>query len=356
MASCRNCFDNCDKPISDKCIKSSIDVPLLDICKGDQLSLVQSIIVEKLLSALDGTGITPEEVSIQNNETLQNLLKYKDPTLNNLLQILIDNQQNLTQAIESLGGTDITVFDIKCLTGLPEEPSRDEILQKVLTLLCTVKSTVDLIPTTYVKNSDLKVLVDNIIAGNADDDEDAVAGQHYLKAIPYVAYPYFGSLSNFDNTGKGLSTQKFDKIYLCNGLNGTPDMRGRTPVGAVRNVPGTTLDPSVDPLSPSNPNSNYELGQKFGKGTHTLVTTEIPSHGHVVSDPGHTHNIASNINDVGISSQPNGLYDGTDNNAVPKTLVTKPAFTNISIQATGGGGAHNNVQPSIGSLFIMYIP
>lgn len=356
MSSCRNCFDNCaGSPISDKCIKYTGDaVPLLDICKGDQLSLVQSIVLDKLLTALDGTGITPEGLTLDNAPNLLELLGFSDPTLVNILQILIDNQQTLTESIEDIVGSEPFVFDIKCLSILSDTPTRDEILQAAINLLCSTKATVDLIPTTYVKQSDLTTLVNSIITGNTGGG--ATVTQNYLKMVAGVAYEYYGSLSNFDSQGKGISTQGWDKIYLCNGLNGTPDKRGRVAVGAVKNVPGATLGSDVDPMNPSNPNTNYGVGDKFGKSSHTLVVGEIPSHSHLVNDPGHTHNISTHSNDTGVSNQPNGVYNGTDNDAVPITLTTNTAFTNISIQSTGSGLPHNNVQPSIAALFIIYLP
>lgn len=352
---CRNCYDNCNgEIISDKCIRYTGDgVELLGICKGDQLSLVQSIILDKILTLIDGTGITPADVTLENAPDLKELLGYKDPILNNLLQVLIDSQQDLLTLVNELSGIAPFLFDPACLEGLDDNPSRDEILQASVTQLCSIKTIVDAIPTTYVKNSDLTTLVNQIIAGGT---ETTVATQQYLKMVPYVAMPYFGSQSNFDSQGKGLVGMGFDKVYLCNGLNGTPDIRGRVVAGAVQNVPGTTLDASVDPNSPSNPNTNYALGDKFGRSYHTLAVSEIPSHSHIVNDPGHTHNLATHENDGAGGSQQHNIYNGTDNDAVSLTLQTNTAFTNVSVQATGGGAAHNNVQPSIAALFIIHIP
>lgn len=64
-----------------------------------------------------------------------------------------------------------------------------------------------------------------------------------------------------------------------------------------------------------------------GTKTHTLVTTEIPSHTHVENAPTTASGGAARF---GIDTNASGSVDST--------LVTG---------ATGGGGAHNNLQPYI---------
>ena len=74
------------------------------------------------------------------------------------------------------------------------------------------------------------------------------------------------------------------------------------------------------------------LGATGGAETHTLTTAELPAHNHSASAGG-------SGTDSGNSNYPNGgaaLYNST-------------SFTwnNITIGNTGGGGAHNNLQPYI---------
>lgn len=351
---CRNCYDNCGPVYSDKCIQYTGEaIPLLKICEGDSIHLIEGIIIDSLLSVLDGTGITPKDVSIENFPELINLLKYKDATLSNLLQIIIDNQKAISDRVEEFEGTIPYIFDLKNLI-VPDSPTKDQILQALINQSDSTKKIVENIPSLYIKNDDLSTLVNQIIQGASTTS--STTPQNYLKMVPGVLYPYVGSLSNFDSTGKGLVGQGFDKVYLYNGLNNTGDVRGRTLVGAVKNVPGATLDSTVDPISPSNPNSNYGIGDKFGVSSITLSSSQMPSHSHVVNDVGHSHNIAINENDGGGGDQPHNIYNGTDHDAIPITISTKSSFTNISIQSTGDGGAHTNVQPSLAVLFIIYIP
>ena len=106
--------------------------------------------------------------------------------------------------------------------------------------------------------------------------------------VPYTVVEYYGSLvGNFDVSGAGIGD--WEKIYLCNGNNGTPDKRGRVPVGVIAGVGGGALDPNVDPATPTNP--NYALLGTTGTNTVTLNTSQLPPHTHIatVTDPTHVH-------------------------------------------------------------------
>lgn len=345
--SCPDCFNNCDKEVADGCIEYTGDaIPLLGICTGDPLSKVEAAFITAILSALDGTGITVDSVTLANCSWLQGLFIGKDPTLGNLIQLLVDANCTLKQLIDNLSPSSYS-FDTVCLTGLPTNPTSDDILQAVLIQLCSLSSTVSSFPTTYVKLSDLNNLIAQYIANNGGNGSSVATYSQRL--IPNVAYAYFGSLSNFDPTGAGLAASGFDKIYICNGNgNGTPDLRGRAIVGAVRNVPGGTLDAAVDPANPINPNTNYAIGDKFGENYHINTIGEIPSHAHGVTDSGHTHTYST--------TQPDGRGSDSAKSATATTKQTGLAFTGISIQATGGGLAHENRQPSVAGVWIMFIP
>lgn len=155
---------------------------------------------------------------------------------------------------------------------------------------------------------------------------------------------------------------------ICDGTNGTPDMRGRVPVG---------LDSGQTEFD--------ALGEAGGAKTHTLTEAEMPSHDHGAStqdadtshehsgstDPGGTHvhaivvddNLGGNValNSTAPTSNyafqarvtqtgnPAGTADGSHSHGIPMSLQTH----DHAVDADGGGGAHNNLQPYRTLHFIM---
>jgi microcystin-dependent protein len=85
------------------------------------------------------------------------------------------------------------------------------------------------------------------------------------------------------------------------------------------------------------------LGGAGGAATHTLGTAEMPAHAHGVSDPQHAHAYAMGgipANGVNVRSTSG---DGTNFGFA----ATNAAPTGIAILNNGGGGAHNNTQPTL---------
>lgn len=344
---CTNCFQNCSDIPSDNCVKyTGPDVPLLGICTGDTLSMVEAQIFEHLIGVMDGSSINLTDVSLENCTWLQAQFIGKDKTIVNLFQLLIDNQCTLKAILDSFS-TGVQVFDTKCLTGLPENPTSVDILQAVVTQSCSMKTTVDSFPSNYVKTSDLESLVLQIMQANP-------ASINFPKNIPV---PYIGNLSNFSNTGVG--TGDYAGWFIMNGLNGTQDWRGRAVVGAVRGVPGASLDAAVDPAVKGS-NINYGIGDKFGEAFHALSPEEGPAHNHPVTDPGHIHPMAKfwmrrinygNENSTRVLQENQGQNSGLLT-PVGDTSVSK-ATTGITVGVAGSGLAHENRQPSVAGVWIV---
>ena len=97
--------------------------------------------------------------------------------------------------------------------------------------------------------------------------------------------------------------------------------------------------------------ASTSLGATGGSERHTLTAVEIPSHTHAISDPGHVHTTTGNFLKQGLvgSDYTGGSYLGS------APVSVNSATTGISVNNTGGGGAHPNVQPTIICNYIIRI-
>jgi len=369
---CSNCYNGCTEVTSDKCVRyTGVDVPVLEIQTGDSLSYVEQALITFLTSTLDGTGIKPTIPSeIICTLVSQYLPTCEDLTVVNLLKALIQAACNLQEQIDTINTTLTTLnadYDVDCLTGVGAGDGTHAILQAVITKLCSVSTDLAAltlnVSTNYVAIADLNAL----IAAYLDSLPSSTA--FYTKMVPYTVVEYYGSLSSFDATGAGFGD--WINIYLCNGLNGTPDKRGRVPVGAIVGVPGGVLAPAVNPAS-SVFNPNYALGDTvYGVNNIVLDTTQIPSHTHSITDPSHFHYSAQDVALSGAtvpvtaafpmvrkwSVAGNTDYDLNSGNAAATVSPTSTSATGITgANATGGGLGHDNKQPSLATYYIMYIP
>jgi microcystin-dependent protein len=209
--------------------------------------------------------------------------------------------------------------------------------------------------------------------------------------------------------GSALSRTTYSTLYAYLGtLYGAgdgsttfnlPDFRARSPVGS------GTLSGNTWVGSPGSVNGVYP-GWVGGEWSHVLSVAEMPSHNHGVSDPGHAHGItqsahAHSISDPGhahsisdgghahtsyypnpygtvFGAQAGGsttyIANGVSSNTTSTNgtgigiygaatgigiygananITVNAAGTGISIAAAGSSGAHNNVQPSLGVMFLI---
>lgn len=373
---CSNCFNGCAEIVSDQCVRyTGVDVPLLGIQNGDSLSYVEQALITFLTAAIDGTGIKP---TIDPDIICELVNKYlpdcEDLNATNLFIALIKAACDLQEQIDAIVA-DIAViegpYDVDCLTGVNSNSGTHAILQAVITKLCDQVADFDAfvldVETNYVKKSELCALVAACTP--------APVVQYKDRMVPYTVVEYYGSLSNFDGAGIGIPANGFEDIYLCNGANGTPDKRGRIPVGAIQAVPGGgALNPAVDPGIAGNP--NYALNTTTGANTITLTSAQIPSHTHTAVttfvDPGHSHFIANpgdtntlldstHTAAAGHSTGGNLGYDLVNTTGTTATVGLTDVkqtgiFVGVANDPTGGGQSHNNIPPVLACYYIMYIP
>lgn len=135
-----------------------------------------------------------------------------------------------------------------------------------------------------------------------------------------------------------------------------PDYRGRSGVGK-DNMGGV----SANRVSSASGISGGSLGATGGAETVTLTTAQMPSHNHSGSGSGSGSASASHRHEIplghtehvseGIGSVPNSRYPDTVSEVgftgFANITLNWSVSVSVSISNTGGGGAHNNMPPSI---------
>jgi microcystin-dependent protein len=114
--------------------------------------------------------------------------------------------------------------------------------------------------------------------------------------------------------------------------NAVPDLRSRFPIGYQA---GGTLP----------------IGTMGGEATHVLTEAEMPAHSHTITDPGHVHDIVDNLAPGTVFG--NYALTGSINQLQDLDQNTQSATTGVTINSTGGGGAHQNMPPYLGVNFII---
>jgi microcystin-dependent protein len=377
--SCSNCYNGCPQIISDQCVKyTGIDIPVLGIKNGDSLSYVEQAIITFLTSTLDGSGI---KVNIDQNIICQ-IVSKNLPTCGDLT--VVDFIKSLVQAVCELktlvdGNTaDITTinnfidnleaaYDVDCLSGVTSTSGTHDILQAVIDRLCAFIIDVDV---TFVKLDDLDDLIAAYLSGTTS------ATKYYTRMVPFMATPFFPTSAVLAKFNNGVGQDEWENIYLCNGANGTPDLRGRIPVGVTDGTMGggalpTAVNPASSPLNPNYtalPTISY-----LGANGTSLTESQLPAHTHIantgsstvtINPSSHNHNVSLITGGSGVTTDGIFKFQGSifGTNGITRTFtstsqtLTTTANIVVTNNPTGGNQAHSNVQPGVGCYYIIYIP
>lgn len=146
----------------------------------------------------------------------------------------------------------------------------------------------------------------------------------YGQAVSRTTYAaLFTALSTTYGAGDGSTTFNL------------PDLRGRVPAGQ-DDMGGASANRLTNQSGGLNGDT---LGATGGAETHTLVTAEMPAHGHRALG-----STGSDGSAFGLNASQHGFAGETSTQG---SYQTNNANGNPFIENTGGGGAHNNVQPTI---------
>ena len=361
MFNCNNCFNGCTETISDQCVKyTGIDVPTLGIQTGDPLPVIENALITFLTSTLTGVGVKIDLGDIDVCTVVQKYL----PTCGelNILELskaLVQASCDIQEQVDAIIA-ELTIlnanYTIRCLTGVTSSSDTHAIVQAVITKLCTIDTNLTALTTEvheqYVTKDELCASVTECINGSST----SLASN---KMLPYSPVPYYGDITGFDASGVGSGY--WARVFMCNGQNNTPDLRGRVAVGATNTPCAFSCTPATIPNSTGNP--TYNKGDIRGDNTTTLGITQIPSHSHAntisvsLTDPGHTHTFTHESTSANTGA---GIAGGATTPAY--TTTTSSAVTGITLSSSitnaviGGNSWHSNVQPGLAVYYIMYIP
>lgn len=109
--------------------------------------------------------------------------------------------------------------------------------------------------------------------------------------------PYSGSMADFDATGLGVNDM--EGFAVCNGLNGTPDLRGMALFGAT-NVPDTGA-----PVPYSGLTGSTNVGDRVGADQVQIGADNLPPHKHAIDWPTADYRSANTSGDASFNSGSN---------------------------------------------------
>lgn len=353
------------------------DFPTLGICTGDRLHELETIILQKLVDYSTAKGITIEGLDFDDCDILQDFIKCCaiDNTLIGLIQGILNTFCTIDakfgpiqDQIDKIIQDTTYVIDPGCLTV--SNTRIDNVLNKLIAEFCkfwnqmklifgpdldspvlnnvlTDKITTDVINAVF-GNLKSCAPTDIVKTGSGINTILTFKGQVPIGTILFGIWP----VGYFDNSGLGLEANGMCGWAICNGANGTLDMRGFTAAMAT-NIPGPApLHPQVDPVLNNDADWGTSIGDVRGYPKWALrpIQCAVPVHKHGIVDKKHSHTV------LGIYH--NNVRPGNGNtDDLPKdnpgqgSYITDEKFTGITETMDAGGTgtaqqAHENRQPT----------
>lgn len=154
---------------------------------------------------------------------------------------------------------------------------------------------------------------------------DPFIGQ--IMAVAFNFAPNGWALCNGQLLSIAQNNALFALLGTTYGGNGTttfalPDLRGKTLIGTGQGA------------------SNYVLGQITGSETVTLAASQIPAHVHAMT-------ASADVPAVGGAAESSLGSAGRTGLNIFAAGATNPVTMGSNTSSIGGGGAHNNMQPSL---------
>jgi microcystin-dependent protein len=132
-----------------------------------------------------------------------------------------------------------------------------------------------------------------------------------------------------------------------------PDLRGRVPAGADDIGNSNRLTSSYFGAD------SHNLGATGGSESHTLTTAQLASHTHSnsLNDPGHSHGVTLSNGATAVLTLTGGsgtVTGGGTSSSAGLSVNSNTTGATITNAAAGSGNAHNNVQPTIITNYIIF--
>jgi microcystin-dependent protein len=227
------------------------------------------------------------------------------------------------------GGNDLANFDVQDVVGQRayyDGSNKD--FSHTRTAVMTAAATATSVPVSQfvtIKNlsafANFPVPTDDGTKAGSDTFPTSKALLAALASLPAVAGVPAGAITLWSGAVSAIPAG----WALCNGANGTPDLRDRFVVGA---------------------GNNYAVGAVGGEATHTLSAAEMPLHDHVMHGKGViTGRTGSHYLSLATNNYAGGGSDMLGQSASPDS--------NLRTGDAGSGQAHNNLPPYYALAYIM---